>query len=397
MKYLHIHIGREWPEKTLTAPWYLLDARGALISRGLSDPRHWPGANNDQEYKNSDVAVKLILTEGQVSYYPLRLPNGKAAQRPEVLQSAVEEFLLQNIEDCLLLTGETSDGITDTFITSRQRTNLILKVCREFGFEPESLVSDGQMLPLREGARVSRLYGTSLMLARGKSGFLHLDLPQPLNVLDVLTKQEIEKNGLSVAENAVVPSGFSTCKLFKEKPNEYPLSQENSRGFLIGDYAKKRSAKISQATVVPAVRLAAAFALICLVLFSIEWKLLDHRVSELKETTRNYFLEAFPEATVVDPVLQIKRQIESKQDQLGLLGSSDLISMLEKFSTMPRMRLIKIDYSHGTIEADVLVDASIRGLANYPPQGYKIDILEEKIQADGKYLAHLRMVTIRGN
>jgi len=103
---LRILISGDWPAHATASEWALYDAKGQLLQRGSSEPRHWPAADD----------CELVLSADQCLTLEAKLPKGvkggmkggarggvtggpAGAGSSDLLAYAVEERLVGDVED----------------------------------------------------------------------------------------------------------------------------------------------------------------------------------------------------------------------------------------------------------------------------------------------------------
>lgn len=400
MSQLYLFIDDLWPAQHTQARWYWLDDRGRVLRQGCSEPRHWPGVCPPQEGAAPPQAVTVMLSGAQVACQRLRLPPGKAGRRPEILAAAIEERLLQPPEDCLLLPGAVDEaGLTAVAVLARERLRLILAGLRELGLAPLAAWPLGFLLPSEAGRRCARLEAGYLTLPLAGQGFMGWDLDaggaENPGWAALLAPHWPQPPTVNVAGEAAVPppslpAGWQ-CRA--EPADRLPLALPSGPGFLTGELAPRRGRWPGGAAYRPAARLAAGMLALWLVLSGVEWFRLAQQSRQLQDETAAVFREAFPQAAMVDPLLQMQRQVDGLRRQVGEAAAGDLPAMLDRLAGQGGMTWQGFEFSSGRLEADLLLPPStLEALAAMNGgSGYGVQVLSQAPQADGQVKTRLRM------
>lgn len=356
MSELRIFIDSGWPHDHADAVWYLCE-EGRVVAHGHSEPAHWPGVRPPVEEAPGQAlpapqAAALILTGGQVSCQRVRLPRGAAGRRPEVLVAALEECLLADPDDCLLLPGEPDEeGVAAVAVLSRERLRGILALVREMGLAPVAVWADAQLLPQRGGRRLARLEGSLLTLPLGRDAFAMADL--------LAGSEPLPGAGLEPGLPVVVAAGTDAEAALRlgmlpelDHPGSFPLAEPTPGGFLIGEFALPVERLGRLRPLIPAARLAAGLAAAFMLLLFAEWAWLSAQAGRMREEAASVFRDAFPQAAVVDPALQMRRQLDERRRRAGRLGEDDFLALLAGIDA-PEAAWRALDYAGGRLEAEL--------------------------------------------
>jgi len=341
---LRFHISANWPAETTACDWALYDARGSLIQRGSSEPRHWPMAES----------VEAVLSPDQCLSLEVKLPGGAKAARSrssELIAYAVEERLAGEVENEHFVVGETdADGQTPVWVISRARLRVLLGAFEQLGRKPHRVFSELQLAPFNPG-RWSVCLGEQDGFVRvGKeSGFafdfaqqnVHTKPPIALQ-LALLTARRANRMPESVdvycveasAPDAVAWESALGVKVGRAAEYVWQVRPARSvRNFLVGEFTPRGERGAAWAAFRPALVLG-ALTLVLYSLFSFgEWIWLDRKASSLNAQSMETFRAAFPQVgTIVDPSLQMQRLYDQFKRERGQLGESDFLPMLASVS-----------------------------------------------------------------
>jgi general secretion pathway protein L len=332
MSELNIFIDPAWPQDHTDAVWYLCDRAGRILQHGRGEPRHWPGVRGPAEARDAAGAkdragqtVNLILTGGQVACHRVRLPRGASGRRAEILAAALEDRLLADPAECVFLPAPPDDdGLTPVAVVSRERLRGILALLGELGLVPRAAWADGHLLPERDGRRVARFEAGMLVVPVGKSGFASFDLPAegaPDGPFAALVPAGLPVLVGLEGDAGLLPAGIA-LQPDPEGTDRFPLAPPPPGGFLVGEFAPPGARLAGLRALRPALRLGTGLAALLLVLVLSEWAWLAFRVHQVREASVQVFKEVFPQAVLVDPALQMQRQLDGRRRQVGHAGAS---------------------------------------------------------------------------
>lgn len=351
MTTLRLLIDSRWPQEHLDCPWFLCDGT-RLLGQGRSAPRHWPGMENAPEAR---PRVELLLQGAQVAVHQVLLPRGTAASRAEVLAAALEERLLDDPAQCqfLLLTRQ-EDGQGQVAVISRARLEGLLGLLGELGLEVEAAWPAGALLPPAgtgtEPRRSARWDGDTLLLAQAGG---YREYPREwLALLAADSQPTLLRHGGQPPPGPLPPAWEL------EAEQGCPFQPAPGPGLLHGDYSPRSSSHLPghhyRFLKKPLLALAAASC--CLVL--LQWGLFSWQAGQLQAQIRSHFRQTFPQAVLVDPLLQLQRQLDARRQARGMLGERDFLPLLQALSQHPGLELQQLDYLDGRLEARARLPAA---------------------------------------
>lgn len=340
---LRLYITGDWPGRTTECEWVLCDAKGQLLQRGSSEPRHWPAAEN----------CELVLSADQFLALEVKLPKGStggalgAARAGNLLAYALEERLIGDVENEHFVTGRMSpNGQTPVWIVGRGRLRALLAALQQIGRSPRRVLSELQFVPL-----VSRRWSAGL---RAQGGFIRMGSETgfafdvagtgpPVAVglalqasrkagtapdsIDVYCAQGVDIDAMAWQTALGIPV---------HRAGEYSWhagSAAQARNVLVGEFATlgERSAAVTAFR--PALTLG-VLALMMYAVFSVgEWIWLDRHASNLRTEAIEVFRATFPQVqAIVDPSLQLQRLYDQLKRERGQLGESDFLPLVAAVS-----------------------------------------------------------------
>lgn len=379
---LRIFVTGDWPARTTVSEWALYDAKGHLLQRGSSEPRHWPAAED----------CELVLSADQCLTLEVKLPKGVKAEvkggvtggstgtgGSDLLAYAVEERLVGDVENEHIVAGKTRpDGQTPVWIVGRGRLRTLLAALRQLGRSPRRVVSELQLAPLAPGRWAVCLRGHGGLVRLGSEagfGFDDARLEPPVALRLALRAARKADNApesidLYCAQGVEVDAAAwrawqGALGVPIRRAGEYAwrnVPAGAARNLLVGEFAPQGERAAAWAAFKPALTLGAA-ALALYALFSIgDWIWLEHKASSLRMQTVEVFRAAFPQfQTIVDPSLQMQRLYDQLKRERGQLGESDFLPLLAAVSEAlaGQGRYRSISYEEGRLELTIaLPDAS---------------------------------------
>ncbi|MGZ8267263.1 MAG: type II secretion system protein GspL [Burkholderiales bacterium] len=334
---LRLRIDSEWPAQAIQCEWALYDRNGRLVERGLSDPLHWPQAEN----------CELMLSSDQCLALDAMLPKGMKRHDAQMIGYAVEEHLIGDIHHEHVVAGERlADGRTVVWVVSRDRLNALLAALRQLGRTPARAFSEMQLAPLTDDSWSVCIHGAKgfarLQTQPGFS-FELAGLEPPAEIC--LAAESARANGrlpqaivVYCAQEALFDADAWQAVLGVpvRREGDYAWQTWSSRtasNLLVGEFAPPRGRHTGWAPFRPAAAIGAA-ALVLYTVFSLgEWAWLHQRANQLRAETTAIFRAAFPEVpSIVDPVLQMQRLYDPLMRARGRVGESDFLPLLAAVS-----------------------------------------------------------------
>ncbi|PKO87668.1 MAG: hypothetical protein CVU18_09980 [Betaproteobacteria bacterium HGW-Betaproteobacteria-12] len=377
---LTLLIPSDWPQQRRDCHWLLHAGDGRVLSRGCSEPAHWPGIGAaDGEARRCD----LLLAGRQVAGHVGRLPKNRLTQ--EVAAAALEEQLLDAPEQLLFAIGPAAaDGSCTVGVIARQRLEGLLGVLRELGLEVRSAWPLGLALPPGHGW----LLGGELNLALPEHGFVALPVADdwlsglpasatPLAIALPETPTPDIRRALDLAE--------STGRLCCGAPDNAPPAPAGP-GFLVGPLAPPTRRLALLRPFLPAARLAAGLLLGGLLLAAAQWGWHAWQVRTYRQEIASTFRQIQPQAAMVDPLLQLQRQVDALRRRNGQLADDDFLRLADALSALPAgsIEIQEMQFAGGRLElAARLADDGIERLqAAASQRGLSLQVTENSGSGD---------------
>ncbi len=406
MKTLTLLIPSDWPEQRRDCPWLLRDALGHLIEQGCSEPAHWPirpsvpqshitpaKAGRTQAFGDEPLLCDMVLCGEQVSGHAIQLPKTALGRSPEVIAAALEDCLLEDGAQThfSVRPSPAAEGELSTVgVVSKLRLMEICQVLKPLGLQLRSAWPLSLCLPPDNAA----LMASELTLPLPKGGFVTLDISSDLSVwLDTLGR-----------DNGSLPLRCVVLGQQMAPENELRLKQSAAghlqlinasdlltipagAGFLYGELAPPRRPSATLRDFRMAARLATGFALAATLLSALQWGWLNWQAKKYRQDIESSFRVISPQGALVDPLLQMQRQVDTALHAAGQLGAGDFLRLIEPLAGLPanQAALQEISYVRGRLRiAGQLDDDDLQALKqDYRRLGLTFNVLAQDKQASG--------------
>jgi general secretion pathway protein L len=351
--------GADRPDASTRWPWMLLDARGALLREDATPPADMPRAED----------VELVLPAARVLFARLKLPRVGAATLRELLPFAVEDRLLADPSHIHAVAGPIdARGETLVAVIDREWLRGMLEPLRAAGLRPsrawcESALLGGPggewqlVLGTARGLLVDDL-GAGVAFDRGAPGGLPLALRIALDeasergerpgLIRVHTEGDAPRPDLErwAAEAGVrMEPGSRWETLARGEPARGAID-------LLAPELRSRAANLA-AVRIPRAAVVLALSIV-VVQFALDgaqaWRLARERAG-LAARAESIFRSAFPEAkAVVDPRLQMQRNLAELRRSRGLAAGDDFLAQLTHAARASGARAHSIEYANGRLD-----------------------------------------------
>lgn len=350
MTTLYLLIDEHWPDSP-AADWVLSDARHKVLQQGRSEPRHWPAADRR-------VAV---LAGAQVSLSSIAAPKARRQERERLIAYALEERLPAETAGQHFTVIDYQDGRALVAIVEAERLRRLVDSCAAIEQPLAAVFGRLQCLP--------RLAATAVCV--DEAGMRYWRWPDGSGLAEDRAGDEETVSWLAkkacnavAAERVLAPPEVAAALALPAAPDAAPLAwyQPNATGNLLhGPFAPRAAAgDWSRRLRWPAWIAGGAIALHLLA--GVASALLGRQAeSELGAKTQALFTAAFPGAAIVDPVLQMRRQLNELRPQHGQLRDDDLLALLaalaDALGADGRDAVTRLHYEAGTLEVSLAASA----------------------------------------
>lgn len=376
MTTLTVLIDEHWPETPL-ADWVLCGPRGEVQQQGRSEPRHWPAADRR-------VAV---LAGAQVSICTVNLPNARRQDRARLIAYALEERLPAETDGQHFTLIEQDGERAVVAIVAAARLRRVIETCAAIGQPLAAVFGRLQCLP--------RIAGTAVCVDEGAmrywrwpdgSGFGEDWSAQGEEPVSWLAQKHRQS---ATIERVLGPASVAAAfELPATDAGPRPLqwfSTAQATNLLHGPFAPRQAGGTWWQRLRWPLRITGAALALHISVGVVTALLARQAESQLDTQTRAIFEASFPGAAVVDPVLQMRRQLNELRPQNGGLRDDDLLALLaalaDALGSNSRDAISRMTYQAGAMEIAVapvlepkdrqtlVASLAMRGVTAQPPAG----------------------------
>ncbi len=348
------------PEAGLGAScdWALRDA--GSVKTGHSDYSTLPPANH----------IVLILAASRVLLTQVQLPAVGPGKLREMLAFAVEDKLLTEPDKVHTVAapraanGETAVAIIDKAWMRQQLAQL-----RQHGIRAAQMLAETLLPPLEDDSWSMVWHGQGGFVRVGpQAGFVvdggDLHTP-PMALMLALQEARIAHTApqrlmLYHSADTAVPSWAAQLDIPIEQRGIWAWHSADSTGavslnLLQGEFAPARKAQAWIQHWRPALGLLVLIVIVHVLATLGDWARLQREQSRLKSAMVTSFKQAFPEASaIVDPALQMQRNLAQLQRARGLPDSADFLPLLAQAAPLLQAgQLQALQYEQDKLQIDL--------------------------------------------
>lgn len=307
-------------------------------------------------------AVTLLVDPRDVTLLRVKLPPLSGARLRQAIPNAVEDLLLQDAHQCAFALGPTSgEGERLVAVIDRGWLEFVTGAFERRGLRVLAVWPAQLALPIDDDAVFMACVGDGIAVRTGRlDGFgwhagtslgdrtdaLVMALEAALGERRDDSLASLPSEGAAAATRAVVACEDETWQLALQAaadrtgfridvqalsaPVQSPVDLLAARP---GTRAARLLADVDwRAWRLPA-GLAAASVLTALLGLNLHWSMLARERDDLRRAIESTYRRAFPEAQViVDPVLQMERQVAAMRARAGQAGPDDFLPLMARFS-----------------------------------------------------------------
>lgn len=351
MTSLTLILTTDWPDPRREACWLLHDADGRIVDRGYGPPADWPRPTSRPD--TGDLPLRLdcdlLLAGSQVSIHDARLPDGAAGRQPEVLASLLDDRLLDEGDRLALVADDAGELIA---VIRRNRLTALLERLGELGLNVRRawplhfsmdlaealLVGDELNIRLPDGRGIAIPIDASITPWLATLTACGLPLPLPVARLD----------GQAVPESPVIGELSNELSWTAALPTP---TVPSGAGFLYGPLAPRTDrGRHARAWRTP-LRLAAGFLLAITLLGIADWWRMDALARNYRRQIAESFESAFPGGVKLDPIRQLRREVDRLGQNSSHPVSSDFLYLMQALIDAPELYrgLNSVDFETGRL------------------------------------------------
>jgi len=367
--FLQLHVSERFPDPLNPPPVRWTLRAGARVEDGVSPVEEVPGADE----------VLLVLPVARVAFVRAALPRGPAAKLGRLAPFAIEDAIASAPEDvhCVVLDG--ADEVEAERLVAVLDRQWLADVCSELaanGLAPDRAIVESALVPAEDDAWTVVWTGSGgfAVLAGGEAVALDASPDgRPPLALKLAADERRRGSGalrgvqVVVAGTAeppdigrwseslhvpVVLAGKWLPEEIDAQEIEFPdlLPDAGSGSWHDHEWARRLK---------PAAIFAAAILLVHGALTIGDWARLAYEARSLRTSMETAFRGAFPEAkVVVDPALQMRRNVADLRRAAGEPDAADMIPLLARIApalAAAGARPQSLRYEHGELQLELAV------------------------------------------
>ncbi|MGE0358359.1 MAG: type II secretion system protein GspL [Burkholderiales bacterium] len=338
--------------------WSLSDGRGRVLREATTPLAEAPRAER----------VEAVLPASRVLSARLKLPKVNAATIRELLPFAVEDRLLADPAQIHAVPGPANAlGETPVAVVDRAWFGEALAALAGAGLAPTRAICESALLPARPGAWHAVLGAARSFLVEDDGHAVAFDRPagaEPPLALRIAADEAAQRGlrpsrldvlvepGLAMPDAALwgEVTGVEVAVAEARPPLAAPAAA-TAIDLLAGDFAPRSARAAALRLPRLAWALAAAIVVLQFGLTLADWWRLERERRGLEAEREAIFRAAFPEAkTVVDPALQLRRNLADLQRTRGRAAANDFLSLATDAARSDATPARRMTYAAGRLE-----------------------------------------------
>ncbi|MFY9259477.1 MAG: type II secretion system protein GspL [Gallionella sp.] len=340
------------PELGTCLAWELLDATGHAVQSGCDSLADMPVAEQCQAV--APAAVVLLTS--------VKLPVSKGEKARRLLPFVAEEQLAVEVDTVHFALGEAlPDGRLTVAIIEQHWLQQSLAFLTAQGLRVQHFFPETLLLALPEDGWVMTWDGQQGLVRTGESAGWVLEgegIPFALQCLCQSVAAHPPSQLLIYTHAALDVAVWSAqLGIPVVKSTQAAPSELSALDLLQGDFARQQFNWTWLPKLKPVLWLGAAMILLQLLGTGIDAWRLGREQRQLQQAMEASFRQAFPEATVVvDPALQMERQLANLRRTAGIADTQDFLPILGKITPWLQgasgMQLQKINYENQVLKLE---------------------------------------------
>jgi general secretion pathway protein L len=356
---LIVTIPERWVDTSYPVAWALVGHDGTLAQEGSGLIAGLPHARR----------TILVIAASRVLLTSATLPRRGARRMDRALAYAVEDQLTSNPESVHAVAAGTRRGNRQSIaVIEREWLRSLLASFQTTGVTPDSVTVETCLAPVADGEWTLVLRDGSGFLRTGEATGMALDGAFDGSVPEVLrlTLGPTRKAG-DAPRKIVIRSDLSLDARSWESElsvpcevagawREWQSAEQPSVEFMQGEFACSSGLSALWPRLRPAAILAGAALAIEVAGTFCQWGALRYEKVQLEARMSEKFRTAFPQAAIVDPALQMRRNLAAARAAGGMAQESDFLPLLAQASRPSAgagWKVKAVGYDAGKLTLDV--------------------------------------------
>jgi len=370
---LRIYFSATWHDSTSPCPWALCDESGIVIQSGITPLAAAPKADD----------YIAIISSSRLMCVTVQMPSQSRRRWEAALPFVAEEYTLTDPEENHVVPGAIlKHGQRSLFIVDKQWLQSILAACIAANINLRRVLPEMLLPDLPPDSWVIVWDGAQGFMRTGSTSGIALDhgdaqqapvaftlswnASMPLPPPNIQFRFPADTTQLHIPSWPDLPANKILGKGWDWRTE--PIAND-TLNLLWGALAPK----IKLLEWLPKLRPVALILLAVIIVetlgTNIEWGLLNHQKNILSQEMERTFLKTFGETSVVvNPPLQMQRNIAALRHTAGLPDDADFLSLLDQASSsltkLPTGSVTALHYESGKLDVDLKLrnDAEVLNL-----------------------------------
>jgi general secretion pathway protein L len=321
--------------------------------------------------------VELILAAASVLITEIKLPPARGQKLRQALPFAVEENLLTDPETIHVGAGpRQASGLTAVAVVDKAWLTGLIDRLEQMGLRPDRIVTEIALPDLEANAWTIVWNGhdgflrngafTGLALDAGGTDSVPLSLTRALadakakaqaperiivRTVDESSRPDLEFWGAALGVPVTRGQDWEWAPRF--------LNLDSAINLLQGEFTPFASLRELVPRLRPIWTLALAILVVQVIATAADWWILSREQRALKLEMDKTFRQVFPDAKIVDPPLQMQRNLAELRRASGELEANDFLPMLGDATSLlavaPGNKIKALNFDNGALKVDVTV------------------------------------------
>lgn len=331
MKTLRVLIPDAWPDRP-EASWVLLNDDGRVDSEGTSDPRHWPEAGR----------TEAVLTGAQLSWHVVRMPRASVREQAKSLPFAVEEHLVREPDSQHCTPTDQGEESWAVLVIARERMRRLAAQFQTIRRPLDAVHAAAQTLPWEAGSWTIGVENGGIVVRTDEHAAFVDDVLSGDEVPGILATalEQAQAAGTAPQVLRVVQAGRNASEWTTQLNVPVELAGEwtwyrvpaTAANLLQGEFSARHRTDAWVKRLKPAAILLVAVFLADLALGGLEVMLKQNTLNGMKSDMVRLFKSELPGTSLLDPVLQMRRELNTQRVRHGQLADDDPLVVLAALS-----------------------------------------------------------------
>lgn len=320
-----------------------------------------------------DAQVTVILPGQHCLALQTQLPNASRSRLAQAVPFALEEQLIEDVDDLHFALGESREGLIPVLVIQHALMEQWLEQLEQNGITPKHMLPDYLTLPLPPEGWHLWFDEQGIVLRSGTGSGMRIALNDPMLLLQRLYDEASQKpEQLLVSGN---PEGMATRLAEWCSQHEITLLEGDSAADLLlitantpqgercinllqGRYSHQEKMSRQWRPWFPAVAMLATLALFQLISTGLDYQRLSSHSAELDQQIKQLYLDTFPDARkVINP----RAQMEARLTAQGESGGGELFyTLMGGVTTLADNKvgfeLQRLRYQGGELNVDLYLE-----------------------------------------